>query len=67
MNAQPQSRSREQHHCPVCGASDLLAVTISVGGAPMEFTTCHACEQKWWQHDGRSLALSDVLTIASSR
>lgn len=62
------TRSRTQvQRCPVCGAGELLSVTLSVGGSDMSFTTCHMCEERWWEQDGHSVDLGDVLHLASNR
>jgi DNA-directed RNA polymerase subunit M/transcription elongation factor TFIIS len=57
---QPRSQAPE---CPVCGTHELLTVTLVVGDSPMEFTTCHTCERKWWERDGEKVPLSSLLNL----
>jgi hypothetical protein len=30
-------------------------------GSPVEFTSCHSCEHRSWEEQGRALAFSNVL------
>jgi DNA-directed RNA polymerase subunit M/transcription elongation factor TFIIS len=49
--------------CPKCSSSDLLVVNLSPNGAPMQFTTCRHCENRWWEdvEVGIDIALRDVI------
>jgi hypothetical protein len=33
---------------------------------PINFYSCRQCEKKWWERAGDSLALDDVLTLATT-
>ena len=30
----------------------------------VHFYSCHKCEEKWWNRDGKQLSLSEVLELA---
>ena len=49
--------------CPTCGAHELMSVRLVVAESPVEFTSCQACEGRWWERDGESITLDSVLTL----
>ena len=49
--------------CPTCGANELMSVRLVVAESPMEFTSCQACEGRWWERDGEMVTLDSVLTM----
>lgn len=49
--------------CPCCSTGDLVTITLTVQGNELSFTTCHACEAKWWYRDGEPLALQSVIAL----
>jgi len=54
--------------CPQCAGRRLTAITIQL--APEEertFASCRDCEWKGWYKGERTVALKDVLTLASER
>ena len=53
----------EGNTCPTCGANELMSVRLVVAESPMEFTSCQACEGRWWERDGEMLTLDSVLTM----
>jgi DNA-directed RNA polymerase subunit M/transcription elongation factor TFIIS len=53
----------ETSTCPTCGADELMSVRLVVAESPMEFTSCQACEGRWWERDGEMLTLDSVLTM----
>ena len=34
--------------CPECKQGDVIAIAMNVSGRDLAFSTCHACEAKWW-------------------
>jgi uncharacterized PurR-regulated membrane protein YhhQ (DUF165 family) len=40
---------------------------MSVGGRDLSFSTCHACEAKWWHRDGEAVVLAQVIDTVVSR
>lgn len=49
--------------CPQCRAGDLIAISMSVGGRELSFSTCHNCEAKWWYRDGDEVPLASVIGL----
>jgi DNA polymerase III alpha subunit (gram-positive type) len=47
--------------CPECQQGDVISISMSVSGRDLSFSTCHACEAKWWHRDGEQIVLSDVI------
>lgn len=33
-------------------------------GTEVHFYSCHKCEEKWWDKDGRQVPLTEVLDLA---
>ncbi len=54
--------------CPKCSSDDLLVVDMEPNGAPMRFSTCRHCENRWWADisEGSSIDLDAVLEHISS-
>jgi DNA polymerase III alpha subunit (gram-positive type) len=53
--------------CPECGQGDVISISMTVSGRDLSFSTCHACEAKWWHRDGESVALAQVIdTVVQS-
>jgi hypothetical protein len=40
-----------------------MSVRLVVAESPVEFTSCQACEGRWWERDGEMLTLDSVLTL----
>ena len=47
--------------CPECKQGDVISISMNVSGQDLAFSTCHACEAKWWHRDGEQIVLSDVI------
>ena len=53
--------------CPECNQGDVISISMNVSGRDLSFSTCHACEAKWWHRDGEEVVLSDVIdTVVQS-
>ena len=51
--------------CPECGVEDVIEIEQRLpDGTEVHFCACHKCENKWWDRDGQSITLSEVLDIA---
>ena len=51
--------------CPKCGIRDVIQIRLSLpDGSEVHFCACHRCDKKWWDRDGESLALEQVLDLA---
>jgi transcription elongation factor Elf1 len=53
--------------CPECNQGDVISITMNVSGRDLSFSTCHACEAKWWDRDGESVVLADVIDTVVQR
>ena len=53
--------------CPQCISSDTFEIGIQVKETDhVKFYSCRNCEKKWWERDGDTIALDDVLTLATT-
>lgn len=51
--------------CPECGSRDVIEIQQRLPDATeVVFFSCHACEQRWWDHAGERLNLADILELA---
>ncbi len=54
--------------CPKCAVRDVIRIELRLpDGTEVHFCSCHKCEAKWWDRDGESLALEQVLELARRR
>lgn len=52
--------------CGVCGADSVIQIELTLAdGTEVEFYSCHRCETRWWNRDGKELELDTVLDLAS--
>ena len=63
MNAAPHTKTT----CRACGSDQLLTITLSLEERAVDFTTCHACETKWWEQAGSTIPLQSILTLVPRR
>jgi DNA-directed RNA polymerase subunit M/transcription elongation factor TFIIS len=50
--------------CSNCGSNEAIQIDMTLpDGTSVHFCSCHRCENRWWDHGGRSLALDSVLDI----
>jgi hypothetical protein len=53
--------------CPRCDAS-LVEIRLDQAGRMMVMRSCSTCDSRWWQRDGKDVALTAVLdTVASTK
>lgn len=53
--------------CPRCTSEECTEIAIEVKvDKSVKFFSCRLCEKKWWERDGDSIALDDVLTLATT-
>lgn len=53
--------------CPRCTSEECTEIGIEVKvDKSVKFFSCRLCEKKWWERDGDSIALDDVLTLATT-
>ena len=52
--------------CAVCGADSVIQIELTLAdGTEVDFFSCHQCETRWWNRDGKQLELDAVLDLAS--
>jgi transposase-like protein len=51
-------------NCPQCGVTDVIEIKHKLpDGIEVQFFSCHRCEEKWWDRDGKQIDLRQVLDI----
>ena len=51
--------------CSQCDGEDCIHIEIRLSGDDsVQFYSCRLCETKWWEHQGDTVALDEVLTLA---
>ncbi|MFN2524909.1 MAG: hypothetical protein ABR505_01380 [Actinomycetota bacterium] len=53
--------------CSDCGADDCLQIEIRLQDDVVSFFACRNCESKWWEREGDTIALDEVLSLATQR
>ncbi len=52
--------------CPQCGGEDCTHIVINLKEEDsVQFYACRRCEAKWWEHEGDTIALDEVLNLAA--
>lgn len=52
-------------NCPTCRVDDVIEIHQKLpDGTEIDFFSCHKCDERWWDHQGREIALADVLELA---
>lgn len=63
----PLGSLTQRHHrvmaaCRDCGSRHVTRLSMSLtDGTPVEFTSCHRCEHRTWEHSGGELSVDGVL------
>jgi hypothetical protein len=61
-----QAGHRPSGQCPECGSARLTALAMTLtDGTPVQFASCHDCENRSWSHQGVTLAFADVIARAT--
>ena len=48
--------------CRGCGSLHVTRLTLALtDGTPVEFTSCHRCEHRTWEHAGAELTVDGVI------
>ena len=53
--------------CPICRRSQLVEIDLALGDQRVTMHSCSRCDSRWWDSDGQSLALPNVLEMATPR
>jgi DNA-directed RNA polymerase subunit M/transcription elongation factor TFIIS len=57
-----QRENRAAIECQACGSTRVTRLTMNLtDGTPVEFTSCHRCEHRTWEHGGDALSVDSVL------
>ena len=57
-----QRDHRPSASCRGCGSEHVTRLAMSLtDGTPVEFTSCHRCEYRTWEHAGDTLSVGSVL------
>jgi DNA-directed RNA polymerase subunit M/transcription elongation factor TFIIS len=60
-----QRENRASIQCQACGSTRITRLTMNLtDGTPVEFTSCHRCEHRTWEHGGDALSVDSVLDRA---
>jgi transcription elongation factor Elf1 len=54
--------------CPYCGGEDCISIEIHLKDEKtVQFFSCRQCEAKWWEREGDTITLDEVLALAAKR
>ena len=57
-----QREHRATTECLGCGSTRVTRLSLNLtDGTPVEFTSCHRCEHRSWEHAGDPLSMEMVL------
>jgi hypothetical protein len=57
-----QRDHRISAECTGCGSAHVTRLSMSLtDGTPVDFTSCHRCEHRIWEHAGAKLSVEGVL------
>jgi len=60
-----QREHRNDIECLGCGSTRVTRLSLNLtDGTPVEFTSCHRCEHRSWEHAGAQLSVASVLDRA---
>ena len=66
LRAMGASREGHMQRCPQCGGEDCTHIVINLKEEDsVQFYNCRRCEAKWWEHEGDTIALDEVLNLAA--
>lgn len=62
MTSRRKPGTTAQVECADCGARDAIQIDLTLpDGTHVEFNSCHRCEYRWWNSDGKTIDLTTVL------
>jgi DNA-directed RNA polymerase subunit M/transcription elongation factor TFIIS len=54
--------------CPQCKNTDAIQIEIRLTDQQtVQFFSCRICEARWWEQQGDTIALDDVLKAAAKK
>lgn len=57
-------KGSESMSCPNCRTSQLVEIGMNVGENRVTMHSCSRCDTRWWERDGRRVAVNGVLELA---
>ncbi len=51
--------------CPKCTKHRLIAIAVTIGDDRVTMRSCSNCGTRWWEQQGRPVALRRVLELAA--
>jgi formate dehydrogenase maturation protein FdhE len=56
----------QMQKCPQCAGEDWTHIVINLKEEDsVQFYACRRCEAKWWEYEGDTIALDEVLDLAA--
>jgi DNA-directed RNA polymerase subunit M/transcription elongation factor TFIIS len=50
--------------CSTCGEESVIQIELTLpDGTEVVFCSCHRCESKWWDRDGKHLDLDALVDV----
>lgn len=57
-----QRENRAGAACDACGSTRVTTLAMRLtDGTPVQFTSCHRCEHRRWEHEGSTLSMDTVV------
>ena len=54
--------------CPECGLTNTTEIQLNLKDEDsVKFYSCRKCEAKWWERDGDSIELDEVLSLTADQ
>lgn len=54
--------------CPRCDRTECISIQIHLASnTPLQFFSCRKCDARWWQRNGKTVSLREVLALAAGR
>ena len=53
--------------CPRCQRSRLVEIDVTLGERQVTMHSCSRCDTRWWESEGESVALTQVVELATDR
>ena len=53
--------------CPRCKTSRPVEIAVTIRDQEVTMRSCSRCDSRWWDSEGKSLALPHVLEMATTQ
>ena len=53
--------------CPVCRTRRVVEIGVHLGDTDVVLRSCSACDTRWWQGNGETIDLPEVIELATVR